>query len=185
MSVTRHTLAALLLLGACSNIGDGSGDGAADAAPDRDPDAAGADDAGLDGGGVELIEMLVVPSDGSVVTSMVAEVGATYRLVASGVFKWGGCDLTACPGGAACNFDRVGDAYHRSDDCWSSTTTGFEYVSLYLDDEQIDWGEYRTDHVYTVERVGAGAGFQFRIGDCTSCFGDNSGQLQMHIYLVP
>jgi len=175
---------ALAALAGCSTIGDGANGSAdagglppADAAP-RAPDAG--DDAASG-----PIDSLIVPSDGTAVaTAAATESGATYRLEASGVFQWGGCDATACPGGASCNYDRFGDAYYRSDDCWASTTAGFSYISLYIDGEQVDWGVYNPDHVYSIEVAGTGAPLAFSVLDCENCYLDNRGELTVDLYLL-
>ncbi len=172
----RCAAVALCALAGCSKIGDGA-NGSADAGGLSPVDAAAASlDAGAPDAGP--VDSLLVPSDGSaVMTAAASEAGATYRLEASGVFRWGGCDATACPGGAACNYDRFGDAYYRSDDCWGTTTTGFSYISLYIDGEQVNWGEYSADHVYSIDVAGTGAPLAFSVLDCDSCYLDNSGQL--------
>lgn len=174
---------ALVLLAGCSRIGDGA-NGSADAGGIPDPDAAGQPDAAPPDAGV--LEALVIPTDGTAVTTAAASaVDARYRLEASGVFKWGNCDSTACPGGAACGYERLGDAYHRTDDCWATTTTGFDYISLYVDGEQVDWGAYDTDHVYSIELPGTGAPFQLEVVDCDDCYLDNRGELSVDLYLLP
>jgi hypothetical protein len=181
-------LAALLLSAAagCSNIGDGA-NGSRDPGGIPPADAApGSPDAPPPDAGSGLVETLVIPTDGTVVsTSAAAASGATYRLVASGVYTWGLCDSTACPGGAACGYQRLGDAYHRTDDCWASTTTGFAYISLYVDGQQVDWGSYRSDHAYAIELPGAGAPFQLQVMDCEGCYLDNSGELSVALYRPP
>jgi hypothetical protein len=180
--------AALVLsaLAGCSTIGDGA-NGSADAGGIPPADAApGSPDAPPPDAGSGLVETLVIPTDGTLVsTSAAAASGATYRLEASGVYTWGICDSTACPGGGACGYQRLGDAYHRTDDCWASTTTGFAYISLYVDGQQVDWGAYRSDHAYAIELPGTGAPFQLQIMDCESCYLDNSGELSVALYLTP
>lgn len=150
-----------------------------------DAGAAEAADAGareeLDAGS-ELVSTLIVKSDGSAIATPILESGRSYTLVASGDFIWGNCDATACPGGAACGYQRVGDAFHRSDDCWASTIETFEYISLYVDGEQIDWGAYRADHTYSLQVSGAGASLAFNVSDCVECFGDNVGELEVSVY---
>lgn len=181
----RLGCAALVLsaLAGCSKIGDGA-NGSTDAGGLPPADAApGAPDAVAPDAGP--LQSLIVPTDGNpVATAAATESGATYRLDASGVFRWGGCDSTACPGGAACNYDRYGDAYYRSDDCWASTTAGFAYISLYVDGEQVDWGAYNPDHVYSIEVAGTGAPLSFSVMDCDGCYLDNSGQLTVDLYLL-
>jgi hypothetical protein len=77
---------------------------AADAAPG--PDAAASPDAGP-----VLVDTVAVPTDGTAITTGAAAASrTTYRLEASGTFKWGNCDSGACPGGGACGYDRLGDA---------------------------------------------------------------------------
>jgi hypothetical protein len=181
MTPSPCAVLALCALAGCSKIGDGA-NGSADAGGLPRPDA-GIPDAGAPDAGP--LQSLLVPSDGTAVSTAAAtEAGATYRLEASGVFRWGGCDATACPGGAGCNYDRYGDAYYRSDDCWSSTTTGFSYISLYIDGEQVNWGAYSPDHVYSIDVAGTGAPLAFSVIDCDNCYLDNTGQLSVDVYLL-
>jgi hypothetical protein len=177
---------ALAALAACSRIGDGA-DGGGDAIglPPADA-AAGPDAPASPDGGAEPIESLVVPTDGTEVpTATSLASGTTYRLEVSGTFKWGNCDATNCPGGATCSYERYGDAYYRSDDCWTSTTAGFAYISLYIDGQQVDWGPYSPDHVYSIELPGTGNPFALKVMDCDNCYLDNSGSLEVDVYVMP
>ena len=88
----------------------------------------------------------------------------------------------ACPGGAACSYQRKGDAFHRSDDCWGTTIETFEFISLYVDGEQVDWGAYRADHIYARAVLGTDASLDLNLTDCVECFGDNTGELEVKIY---
>lgn len=172
-------LALAAALAGCSTIGDGQD--AADAAP-LPSDAGLVADAAADA--AREVEVLVIPTDGTIVTTAAAtDTGSTYRLQASGVFRWGTCDATNCPGGAACSYERYADAFHRTDDCWSSITVPaqFSYISLYIDGEQIDWGPYRADHVYTIEYGGTGVPFEATVVDCEGCYVDNVGQLELRV----
>ncbi len=182
----RCAAVAVAALAGCSRIGDGA-NGSADAAglpaADAAPDPS---DAAPPDAGSGLVETVAVPADGSAIaTASVSASGVTYRLEASGVFKWGNCDASACPGGGACGYERLGDAYYRSDDCWASTTTGFSYISLYVDGQQVDWGGYDPDHVYSIQVAGTGAPFQLEVMDCESCYLDNTGELQVELYRLP
>lgn len=176
---------ALAALAACSRIGDGAGDGGDAVGLPLADAGTGPDAAAPDGGGAP-IERLVVPTDGTAVTTATSLAsGTTYRLEVSGTFTWGNCDATNCPGGAACSYQRYGDAYYRSDDCWASTTTGFAYISLYIDGQQVDWGPYSPDHVYAIERSGTGNPFALQVMDCEGCYLDNSGELALEVYVMP
>jgi hypothetical protein len=173
---------ALCALAGCSRIGDAPGEPADARPPPADAAAPGAD-AALTDAGAGPLESLVIPTDGTAVaTTAITTAGTTYRLAASGTFKWGGCDATSCPNGAACNYDRLGDAYHRSDDCWATTTPNFSYISLYVDGQQVNWGAYAADHVYSVDVAGTGAALSFAVMDCDNCYLDNSGQLAVEVY---
>lgn len=187
--VRRAALAACVLFATaagCSRIGDGA-NGPADAAGLPDPDGApAAADAARSDAGSGLIDSLAIPTDGTAIAMTAAAAsGATYRLEARGTFKWGNCDSTACPGGGACGYQRLGDAYHRTDDCWTSTTTGFGYISLYIDGVQVDWGAYDPDHVYSIELPGAGAPLSLQVMDCEGCYLDNLGELEVDVYRLP
>lgn len=155
------------------------------AAEDDAADAGGAADGGAADAGSTLMATLTVRSDGSAIATPILEDGRTYTMVASGEFKWGNCDAGACPGGGACGYERLGDAFHRSDDCWASTIETYEFISLYVDGEQVDWGAYRADHIYSRAVVGADASLQFSVSDCVECFGDNAGELEVNVYAGP
>jgi hypothetical protein len=173
------------LASGCSRIGEGAG-GSADAAVLMLTDGAPATDAAEPDAGPGLIETVAVPTDGTAIaTAAAAASGSTYRLEASGTFKWGNCDSSACPGGGACGYQRLGDAYYRTDDCWASTTAGFAYISLYVDGEQVDWGGFDPDHVYSIQLPGTGAPLSFAVMDCDSCYLDNSGELTVEVYRLP
>lgn len=181
----RCAALAVCALAGCSRIGDATDDPADARPPPADAAPASADAAAPDGGAGPL-ETLVIPTDGTAVTTAaIAAAGTTYRLEASGTFKWGGCDPTSCPNGAACNYDRLGDAYHRTDDCWATTTTNFGYISLYIDGQQVNWGDYAADHVYSIDVAGTGAALSFAVMDCDNCYLDNSGQLTVELYRLP
>ena len=177
--------AALALLAGCSRIGDGAND-SADAAVLRLADARPTDDAAVPDAGPGLVETIAVPTDGTAITSAAAVASGTiYRLEAAGTFKWGNCDATACPGAAACGYDRLGDAYYRTDDCWASTNPNFAYISLHVDGVQVDWGPYDTDHVYSIQLAGTGAPLSLQVMDCEDCYLDNSGELMVELYRLP
>ena len=152
-----------------------------DAMPVMADEADGGGPAGPDAG-ASLLSTLTVATDGTAIATPILDSGRTYTIVASGTFKWGNCDAGVCPGGGACGYERLADAFHRTDDCWASTTEAFEFVSLAVDGEQVDWGPYRADHTYSLEVTGAGASLQFRVTDCTDCFGDNAGELEVDVY---
>jgi hypothetical protein len=186
ISVHRNwILCATALAAGCSRIGDGA-NGSADAAGLRFFDAAPAADAASPDAGPGLVETIAVPTDGTPITSAAAAAtGATYRLEASGTFKWGNCDSTACPDGAGCEYDRLGDAYYRTDDCWASTTPSYAYISLHVDGVQVDWGPYDPDHVYSIQLDGTGAPLSLQMMDCEDCYLDNSGELMVEVYRLP
>jgi hypothetical protein len=178
-AITALTTCAVLGL-ACSTTFEGD-----PARFDRSESVADASIEAADGGAptvAEPIATLLVPSDGTPAISPILEDAVAYRFVATGAYVWGGCDATACPSGGECGYERGGDAGHRSDDCWATTTSAFPLVSLYIDDVQVDWGAYSSDHVYTIDHDGAGEVVGFNIADCAGCYGDNSGSLTVAIY---
>ena len=178
----RCAALAFAALAGCSRIGEGAG-GPPDAAPPPQADARpGIPDSTPPDAGPGLIETLAIPTDGSAVATTAAVAGGAYRLEASGTFVWGNCDSSACPGGAACGYQRLGDAYYRTDDCWGSTTAGFAYISLYVDGQQVDWGAYDPDHVYSLQLAGTGAPFELAVMDCEGCYLDNAGELVVEVY---
>jgi len=139
---------------------------------------------GCPGGGAPL-ETLVIPSDGSIAaTSLSYSSQKTYRVEVSGTYQWGVCDPVTCPGGAACGYRRFGDAEHLSDDCGVSFFDdwfGID-ISVYLDGANVDWGPFRSDHVYSTTVAGKDAPFLLRLNDCAPCYLDNEGSLTVSIF---
>ncbi len=129
-----------------------------------------------------------VPSDGTTVESTLDYPSSNvYRIDVVGTYVWGGCDSQYCPGGAACNYVRFGDAKWLSDDCWASTFSiwnGYD-ISLYVNDQHVEWDDYQpSEHRYAASLNGTGGHFKFKINDCEGCYGDNSGSLKVRIYAM-
>jgi len=128
-----------------------------------------------------LLETLTVPSDGSVVTTGRSYPSfKTFRIEVSGAYKWKDCEFLFCSGGGDC----VGDAEYVTDNCWISqydNLSGTD-ISLFLDGEDVNWGPFRSDHVYSILLNGKDGPFSFHINDCTSCYADNGGSLTVKIY---
>lgn len=131
-----------------------------------------------------LVETLAIPSDGSVVASRSYPSYKTFRVEVSGTYRWGLCDAWCCPGGDPGLRERHGDAEFLTEDCWISHYGDFNGtdISVFVDGENVDWGPFQSDHVYSIEVAGRDAPFSFHINDCASCYGDNEGSLTVRIY---
>ncbi len=131
------------------------------------------------------LETLQVSTDGSEVRSSRSySPRERVRIQVSGVVQWGGCDPVNCPGGAACNYIRYGDAHYLTHDCWASNVRrwfGFD-ISLFIDGANGDWGTYDPAHVYTIVRNGTGGPFRLRYNDCSYCYGDNRESFTVKIF---
>jgi len=60
-------------------------------------------------------------------------------------------------------------------DNWGDRAT----VNLLLDGKKVDWGEWNSDHTYSIQFTGTGGAVTFQIQD--SYYEDNSGELQIEI----
>ena len=131
------------------------------------------------------LETLSIPSDGTVIVSQRSyPTSSDYWIVASGTYIWGGCDPVNCPNGGDCGYIRYGDANWITDDCWDSHYDLFYgyYISLYMDGENVNWGDYSENHIYAITRQGNDGPFSFRINDGPDWYPDNSGSLTVRIY---
>ena len=132
--------------------------------------------------GYVLVETIVVPVDGSVVSSATTlAAGVTYKVRASGTFSVGG------PG------DGRGDAEYANfsnppgslQDVCGAGTAG-EDLGIGVNDTVNDsrkspgWGAYDPTHEYTVDAPGTGARLQLNYHDCL--YSDNSGSLTVEIF---
>lgn len=119
------------------------------------------------------VETVIVPSDGSLVTSTnVLESGVTYLLEASGTFIYNSAGDWA-----------DAEWYLKSDVIVKGDIEGSKpYVlDISIDGYSInrDWGDYNPLHVYTMLLYGTGNSIDFSIYDSYS--GDNSGSLTVDI----
>lgn len=132
------------------------------------------------------IETLRVSADGSVVTTRRSYPSyKTFRIEASGTYRWGLCDPLNCPEGGGCGYQRFGDAEHLTDDCQFLSTFDEWFgldISLFMNGANVDWGRYNSEHVYSTEAPGRDGPFSFYIEDCPPCYGDNDGFLTVRIY---
>jgi len=128
-----------------------------------------------------LLETIVVPVDGSSVTSTtILANGVTYDIRASGTFRIGG------PG------DGLGDAEYAD----FSNPPASVFSRCFYDPNGLDfglvinnqvngnekfpnWGPYSPTHVYSIAFPGAGAPITFSYFDCPTT--DNSGSLTVDI----
>ena len=139
--------------------------------------AGGAGGEGGDGGGPaatwQVVDTLSVPSDGTaVVSTVVLDLGATYRLRASGT-------VVTNPS----NNWRA-DAEYYDFATQSDTTLGVD-IGIAVDDPIVDenrsprWGPYNADHIYTVTMIGEGAPIVASYHDGN--FSNNSGSFTLQI----
>lgn len=113
-----------------------------------------------------------VPSGGTTVFSPILENGQGYKVTVTGTIKYAlGLDPNA-----------IADAE------WAETTvlgipgwTNPEnaHMELLLNGQDIDWGPYSVEHIYTTEVLGNGFGLSFRISD--DYYLDNEGYLIVKI----
>jgi hypothetical protein len=125
-----------------------------------------------------LLETITVPATGEVQTSATAlELGATYQLVARGV-----CDISGTPNllDADWNFDLAQTMMNDLGDN-GLTDTGIGIDDTVIDSDKFPkWGQYRPDHIYTIDFVGKGAAITAQVHD--AAFGNNTGSLTVEIY---
>jgi hypothetical protein len=140
---------------------------------------------GCPGQGEAPLETLSIPTDGSrAETSLSYSSENAYRIEVSGTYQWGQCDPFTCPDGGACEYRRFGDAEHLTDDCGASYFDdwfGID-ISVYIDGQNVNWGPFRDDHVYSIIVAGRDAPFSFHLNDCAPCYGDNEGSLTVSIF---
>jgi hypothetical protein len=129
-----------------------------------------------------LLETLVVPSDGTRITSTtVLALGDPYVLVASGTFV--AVPPAVDPMADAEYWDMTDPAEGPKD---LDTTNNIDF-GLAIDVTDVGptktpqtWGAYRSDHTYTVAFTGRGATLSAVLFDC--CYNDNIGALNLAIY---
>lgn len=161
----------MVALAACGRVG--FRDHAVDAA---EPDAVPADAPRV------LVETLVVPTDGTRVTStMTLTLDDSFLLVASGTFI--AVPPAVDPMADAEYYDMTDPAAGPKD---IDTTNNIDF-GLALDANAAaatktpaTWGPYNSDHVYTVAFTGRGAKLSAMLFDC--CYSDNVGTLKLEIY---
>lgn len=160
--------------GTTTGTGTGTGTaGAGGSTPAGTPGGTGAGGGSTGGGGTggtsptwQLVDTLVVPTDGSDVTSgYVLQNGVTYRLRASGTFD--------CTGnGTVCDAEYV---YRPPEDDMAGTVD----FGIGINDPIVDgttppdWGAYTSTHIYEVSWDGTGAVITAKLHDPN--YGNNSG----------
>ncbi|HET9232706.1 MAG TPA: hypothetical protein VFP10_01040 [Candidatus Eisenbacteria bacterium] len=127
------------------------------------------------------VETLNVPTDGSIVTSaLTLESGTVYQIRASGTFHIGERGDSTADAEYA-DFSNVPSSV--IDNCPDSTLAidmGIGINDAVNDSLKVPrWGDFRSDHVYTIEFTGAGAPVTFTLHDCN--YADNSGSLTVEI----
>lgn len=131
-----------------------------------------------------VLETLRVPSDERLYRSTTEFAPGTYRIDVSGTYQWGGCDPFSCSGGNACGYNRWGDADFMTDDCWGSTFPDWFgwNIALQVNGAPVVWGPFDAGHAYsTTVTLATQQPITFRLFDCPTCYGDNTGSLVVRI----
>jgi hypothetical protein len=143
--------------------------------------------------GGSILESLVVPTDGSVITSgRTYPTGVSQNITVSGTVVWGNCDSANCPNGGFCLYRRYGDAKYITDDCWktnNSALAGYpdsDFLNMNGLDPPVDWNPdgttFSPQHVYTISAPPDSIGhYTFQYLDYACCYGDNSGVFSVTI----
>ena len=133
-----------------------------------------------------VIDTIIVPSDGSVVSSAITlENGKEYMLKAIGTYVyWPNCpEYTTCIADAKYSLrpsTSYGPGWISGDDMPSPWTN---YLEVLVDGAAMVWGVYDASHVYAINHTGDGTTVDFNIID--SNYGDNSGSITVEIYELP
>lgn len=142
--------------------------------------------------GPVLIQTLTVPSSNSTgIASNILTSGEHYRIEVSGTWRFVNWATIAIPelGLADAGYSyRIPNVYALNTvNAWvngDDLTSGYAgYLELQIDNQNINWGTFNPDHVYTIDVTGAGAPLNFRILD--NVYGDNVGSLTVKIYQLP
>ena len=137
-----------------------------------------------------FIETVTVVSDGaSYSSSEILETGKTYRLDASGTYKYWPAQLPDA-GIADAKYSLRPDGYcnNTGSAAWISGDDlficyGVRYLELLLDGLPQPWGTFNKTHTYSIEYIGTGNTVCFKIPD--TGYGDNSGSLLVDIIWIP
>jgi hypothetical protein len=144
------------------------------------------------------IETIQVPSIGPSapdhitvpVSSSPLQKDVLYKVVVSGTYTYGSpassviadAEWTNRPSGAVPGLS-VGT--------WYKGNTFEPWLDLMINENDIDWGNFQSDHIYSTLITGDGKALNFRIKDSCSigggegCYNDNSGSLTVDIYADP
>lgn len=79
------------------------------------------------------------------------------------------------------------DAEYISFDSWNTHLEGYPdrdtfLLELAVNGEDVDWGDYRSDHTYYLDYEGQGSSVNFGVYD--TYYGDNEGEFMVEIYRV-
>lgn len=139
-----------------------------------------------------FIQTLTVPSNNSTgITSNTLTNGKQYQIEVSGTWKFVNWATQAIPdlGYADAGYSyRIPLIYAaNTENAWVSGDNLYVpyvgYLELQIDNQNINWGSYASDHIYTFEVTGSGSPLNFRILD--NVYGDNVGSLTVNIYELP
>lgn len=130
------------------------------------------------------IDIINIPASDTLVNSkVVLEHGQQYTLRVSGMFTWGGCDPITCPDGGP-DYIRWADAGYLTDNHFHGFSDPFwsSFIYLEVNGSRLNFGDYRSDHVYNVPITGTGGRATLHIKDCSYCYPDNEGALRVEIF---
>lgn len=135
----------------------------------------------------DLIDTIIVPSTGAVVSSVVLESAVVYEFEASGTYRfvnWPAYPETGIADARASY--RIPGSYNNSGViAWvdgSLLPAPYQYyLQIWVNGNPFVWGTaYSESHIYTSSFTGAGSVVNFKIVD--NAYGDNSGYLTVKIY---
>ncbi|MEM5774664.1 MAG: hypothetical protein AAGU05_06640, partial [Anaerolineaceae bacterium] len=138
----------------------------------------------------ELIDTIIVPSNGVTVTSTAVLVsGVSYELEASGTYKFVNWATATIPdlGYADARFSyRIPSSYNSTGSpAWidgANLIPGYpNYLQIWVNGNSFTWGTgYSETHTYVSNFTGQGSTVSFKIVD--NAYGDNVGSLTVKIY---
>jgi hypothetical protein len=124
----------------------------------------------------QALDTITVPSNNSIVQSdIILENGKTYLFKAVGTYVyWDYYEIDE-------TFESDAEYALRPEGDWRKDWYGTNYnLDVLVDDNDVDWGVYNSEHIYSYLYTGKGAKASFRIMD--NYTGDNSGSITVEIY---
>jgi len=113
--------------------------------------------------------------------------GVQYKIQASGTFMYGNSVSWGMADAEWSNRQSIPSSGPAAG-MWNPGETTEPYLDLMIDENEVDWGNYQTSHIYTRQITGDGKPLGFRIKDSANIadgegsYADNSGSLTVDIY---